>query len=75
MVGRKLSRPLLIIINGGNAMRAVNIQWDTDGQTDLNLPDEIELPDELTNGEIDYEGIEDYISDQTGFCHFGYDLE
>lgn len=56
-------------------MRAVNIQWDTDGQTDLNLPDEIELPDELTNGEIDYEGIEDYISDQTGFCHFGYDLE
>ena len=39
------------------------------------LPTEIELPNELTDGEIDYDGIEDFLSNETDFCHFGYDLE
>lgn len=58
-------------------MKATNIQWDTDGRNPhtLGLPDEIELPEELTEGEIDYDGIEDYLSNVTGFCHYGYELE
>ena len=58
-------------------MKAVNIKWETDGDKDVlsELPTEIELPNELTDGEIDYDGIDDYLSDKTGFCHFGYELE
>lgn len=54
-------------------MKAVNIKWDTDGDTDLlaGLPIEIEIP----NGMTDEDEISDYISDKTGFCHFGFDLE
>lgn len=58
-------------------MKAVNIKWDTDGDRELRkeLPKEITLPTELTDGEIDYDGIDDYLSNETGFCHFGYELE
>lgn len=58
-------------------MKATCIQWDTDGNKELleELPKEIELPKKLTDGEIDYEGIEDFLSNETGFCLSGYDLE
>lgn len=57
-------------------MKAVNIKWDTDdedyeSEPDLNLPTEIEIPDGMT----DEDEISDYISDMTGFCHYGYELE
>lgn len=57
-------------------MKATNIEWDTDGMNPkiLGLPDEIELPEELTEGKIDYDGIDDYLSNVTGFCHYGYVL-
>ena len=48
-------------------MRAINIDWDTDGEK-LDLPDEIKLPVGMT----DEDEISDYITDQTGFCHFGF---
>lgn len=52
-------------------MKAVNIQWDTDGETIFPpLPEEIELPEGMT----DPDEISDYISDTTGFCHFGFQL-
>lgn len=52
-------------------MRAINIKWDTDGDKELleSLPKEIGIPKGMS-----YEDIEDYISDQTGFCHFGFDV-
>lgn len=58
-------------------MKATCIKWDTDKDMKVlnELPTEIEIPNELTDGEIDYEGIEDYLSNKTGFCHFGYVLE
>lgn len=56
-------------------MKATNIQWDVDSMLEKTmLPKEMELPNELTDGEIDYEGIADYLSNVTGFCHFGYVL-
>lgn len=66
-------------------MKATNIKWDvTDGtenmtQDQINeilntLPTEIDIPNELTDGEIDYDSIDDYLSNQTGFCHTGYVL-
>ena len=54
-------------------MKAFNIQWDTDGDMELfnNLPKEIQIPDGIT----DEDDVSDYISTETGFCHFGFDLE
>lgn len=53
-------------------MKAVNIQWDTDGDLEVldQLPTEMEIPEGMT----DPEDISDYISDETGFCHNGFDL-
>lgn len=54
-------------------MKAINIKWDTDRDEEMfeNLPTEIEIPNGMTNEEE----ISDYISDITGFCHYGYVLE
>ena len=55
--------------------KAINILWDVDDDDEKmsaeeilkQLPTEIEIPDE-----IDDEDVADYLSDQTGFCHFGF---
>lgn len=59
-------------------MKAVNIKWDTDGEI-IELPKEIKIPDDIL-GEAEDEDIgediiSDYITDVTGFCHFGFDIE
>lgn len=53
-------------------MKAINIQWDTDGK-DVNLPSEIEIPDGIDREDDD--ATSDYLSNETGFCHFGFELE
>lgn len=61
-------------------MKAVNIKWDTDGDLELlqELPKEIEIPECLIDKDTDKdeyeEEISDYISDVTGFCHYGFEL-
>ena len=50
-------------------MKAINIIWDTDGEY-VEFPNEIELP----FGMVDEDEISDYISDETGFCHNGFEL-
>lgn len=53
-----------------NVRKAVHIQWDVDNKEDLELlPTEMEIP-----AGMDEEDIADYLSDETGFCHFGFDL-
>lgn len=53
-------------------MRAFNIQWDVDFPEELyDLPDEIEIPD----GMEDEDKISDYITETTGFCHSGFELD
>ena len=62
-------------------MKAVNIKWDTDGDLELlrDLTKEIEIPEYLIDEDTDIdeyeEEIADYISEVTGYCHFGFDLE
>lgn len=53
-------------------MKAINIKWDTDGNMELSneLPTEMEIPEGMT----DEDEISDYLSDQTGFCHDGFEL-
>lgn len=52
-------------------MKAINIIWDVDFEEELEgLPTEIEIPD----GMEDEEEISDYLSDVTGFCHWGFEL-
>lgn len=53
-------------------MKATNIVWDTDSQEVMeSLPTEIDIPE----GMEDDDAISDYLSDFTGFCHYGYVLE
>ena len=52
-------------------MKAINILWDTDGE-EVDLPNEIKIPDWIDKDDDDE--ISDYLSDVTGFCHFGYEL-
>lgn len=60
-------------------MKATNIKWDIDYDDDNDdLPKEIEIPSEIlkNHDEDDYdEVISDYISDVTGYCHCGFELE
>lgn len=51
-------------------MKAINIDWDVDYETDIVLPNEIEIP----NGMTDEDDISDYITNETGFCHYGFEL-
>lgn len=57
--------------------KAINIEWDVDDEQDgtreeilKQLPTEIDITDE-----IDDEDVGDYLSDLTGYCHFGFVLE
>lgn len=52
---------------------AVNIEWDTDGE-DVFLPIEMMLPYWM-NENTDREEISDWITEQTGYCHFGFRLK
>jgi uncharacterized protein YdeI (YjbR/CyaY-like superfamily) len=60
---------------------ASNIQFDTDGE-DIDLPTTMEfvIPEDILNDEhfeendiVEYVG--DEISNITGFCHFGFDID
>lgn len=53
-------------------MKVINIQWDTDSDKELlELPKEIEIPSFIKEDEDE---ISDYITEQTGFCHKGFEL-
>ena len=53
-------------------MKAINIDWDVDYEEELeDLPTEIEIPNNI---DIEDDVISDYISDITGFCHYGFEL-
>ena len=67
-------------------MKAVNIKWDvTDGAEDMTkedmdeilstLPTEVEIPSYLITDEDDLlDDISDWLSDEYGFCHDGFEL-
>lgn len=71
-------------------MKAINIKWDvTDGTEDMtkkemdeilnNLPTEVEIPSNITNDKnFDsddlYEDCSDWLSNEYGFCHYGFEL-
>ncbi len=54
-----------------------DIHWDTDGE-EVDLPEEMTVnvseDEELEEDEIE-EYISDKISDETGFCHFGFNYK
>lgn len=52
-------------------MYAINIEYDTDGELIDNLPDRVLIPAGMT----EFDDISDYITEITGFCHYGFDLE
>lgn len=63
-------------------LKAINIKWDTDGDKDVfnELPTEMIIPNELeeqysSDREYAMEEISDWLSDETGFCHDGFEIE
>lgn len=52
-------------------MKAIHIQWDADGDEELLdfLPSEIQIPQNVGS-----EDVADWLSDETGYCHFGFEL-
>ena len=63
-------------------LKAINIKWDTDGDKKVfnELPTEMIIPDELEemykkDKEFALEEISDWLSDETGFCHDGFEIE
>ena len=63
-----------------NHLKATNIQWDVDDPDDLkHVPDEMWVaipPDVEAEGpEAIEEYMSDYITDNGGFCHKGFDIE
>lgn len=55
---------------------ATNILWDTDGKK-ISLPNEICIDEVITifdGTDEHHEIISDFITEKTGFCHFGYDV-
>lgn len=63
-------------------LKAINIKWDTDGDMELlnELPTEMIIPNELEelykkDREYALEEISDWLSDETGFCHAGFEIE
>lgn len=63
-------------------LKAINIKWDTDGDKEVfnELPTEMVIPDELEemykkDKEFALEEISDLLSDETGFCHDGFEIE
>ena len=55
--------------------KVTNIQWDADGQ-ETELPKEIKVkvPKALKLSADITEYVSDYITAETGFCHFGFNL-
>ena len=62
-------------------LKAINIKWDTDGDEEVlqDLPTEMIIPDELAeyyNPDREYtrEEISDWLSEEIGFCHSGFEI-
>ena len=49
---------------------AINIEWDTDGEEIETLPTRVEIPFNISDDDI-----ADLLSDEYGFCVFGFDIE
>lgn len=63
-------------------LKAINIKWDIDGDKDVynELPTELIVPDEFEemykeDEEYALDEISDWLSDETGFCHAGFEIE
>lgn len=62
-------------------LKAINIKWDTDGDEEVfnDLPTEMIIPEELEkmykkDREYALEEISDWLSDEIGFCHAGFEI-
>lgn len=60
-------------------LKATNIKWDADVDMEVDLPTEMIMPDELEklykkNKEFALEEISDWLSEETGFCHNGFEI-
>lgn len=62
-------------------LKAINIKWDTDGDKEVlqDLPTEMIIPDYLedcysSDREYTMEEISDWLSEETGFCHSGFEI-
>ena len=62
-------------------LKAINIKWNTDGEKEVldKLPTGMIIPNELEelykkDREYALEEISDWLSDEIGFCHDGFEV-
>jgi len=58
--------------------RVTDIHWDTDGEeVDLIAEATVTVPDDEYEDEDEYvqQYLSDWLSDTTGFCHYGFEYE
>lgn len=65
-----VSEDAILDMLSDNVFKAVNIDWDTDGE-DVDLPKEVVIPKSIASDE---DAISDYLSNLTGFCHRGFSV-
>ena len=57
-------------------MKAINIIWDIydeeNENIDVDLPNEVEIPNDIAK--LDEDEISDWLSDEYGFCHYGFSI-
>lgn len=53
-------------------MKVTNIKWDADYPELLYLPGEVEIPEEIGD---DTDAISEYLSNLTGYCHYGFCID
>ena len=52
-------------------MKAYNIVWDAESDVLPTPPTEVEIPEGIT----EITEVSDYLSNLTGYCHFGFCLD
>lgn len=53
-------------------MKLVDINWDIDDNSDINLPNEVEVPNNLIG--LDMDELSDWLSETYGFLLYGFSI-
>lgn len=58
-------------------VRVYDIEWDTDGvdPKSVSLPSEVKVIVNLVNGDDLGDIISDFLSDEYGYCHYGFEYD
>ena len=59
----------------GKSHIVASVDWDIDKDDDTVLPRYVEIPDSILVGDYDSKTVSEYLTNLTGYCHKGFQLE